>query len=66
MSTKKENDQVIKSPCVNICFLDENDVCSGCYRTGAEISQWGRMKPEQQLAVIELVKQREKASAFVS
>ena len=33
-------DPAIKSPCVAVCALDEDDVCLGCYRTGAEITDW--------------------------
>ena len=30
----------LASPCVSICSLDENDVCLGCYRSAAEITDW--------------------------
>ncbi|MGJ8646504.1 MAG: DUF1289 domain-containing protein [Marinomonas colpomeniae] len=38
----------VKSPCVNICFLNEDDLCTGCYRTGKEISLWGSMNKASQ------------------
>ncbi|RBO82275.1 MULTISPECIES: DUF1289 domain-containing protein [Marinomonas] len=56
----------VPSPCVNVCFLNEDDVCVGCYRTGHEISQWGRMDVASQQAVMEKVREREAASQFVS
>jgi predicted Fe-S protein YdhL (DUF1289 family) len=28
------------SPCISICALDENDICMGCYRSAAEITDW--------------------------
>ncbi|MEX1032521.1 MAG: DUF1289 domain-containing protein, partial [Cellvibrionaceae bacterium] len=31
----------VKSPCISICLLDEEDICVGCYRSGSEISRWG-------------------------
>lgn len=37
MSDKKE---VIPSPCISVCLLDNNDMCVGCYRTAEEIGQW--------------------------
>lgn len=55
----------VRSPCINICSLNDDDLCIGCYRTGREISQWGRMSYEEQLAVMEKVHQRESASQFV-
>ncbi|MFD2229981.1 DUF1289 domain-containing protein [Alkalimarinus sediminis] len=58
----KVESEVVSSPCVSVCALDENDLCVGCYRTGVEISQWGSMSPEEKRNVIDLVKEREKAS----
>lgn len=42
----------VASPCQSICALDHNDVCIGCYRTGMEITRWGRMTSEQQREVV--------------
>lgn len=52
------NVQFVPSPCVSVCALDEDDVCVGCYRTGMEISQWGRMDIDRQRLVIERTQQR--------
>ena len=30
----------ISSPCVGICQYNKEEVCSGCFRTADEISQW--------------------------
>ncbi len=54
--------EIVKSPCVSICALDEDDVCVGCYRTGYEISNWGGMSADEKRDVIVLVKEREKTS----
>lgn len=56
----------VKSPCVNICSLNEENVCIGCYRTGKEISLWGSMNKASQLAVMKKVREREAKSSFVS
>ncbi len=56
------NDQV-RSPCVNICALDDDDVCVGCFRTGQEITQWWRMDSEGQREVLVKCAEREQASA---
>lgn len=42
----------VKSPCVNVCALDDNDVCIGCYRSAAEITRWSSMTPAEQREVI--------------
>ncbi len=31
---------VVESPCVRNCCLDDNDICWGCFRSLAEITQW--------------------------
>ena len=30
----------IISPCVGVCQYNNEEVCSGCFRTAEEISQW--------------------------
>jgi len=56
------NRDVVPSPCVSICALDENDVCTGCFRTGPEISRWGMMNPDEKRAVRLACAEREQAS----
>ncbi|WP_043196779.1 DUF1289 domain-containing protein [Pseudomonas putida] len=45
----------VASPCVSICALDEQDICTGCQRTVAEIGRWGRM---ERRAVLKLCHER--------
>ena len=28
------------SPCVGVCQYNDEDLCSGCFRTSEEISKW--------------------------
>ncbi|MCC1497278.1 DUF1289 domain-containing protein [Alcanivorax sp. 1008] len=51
-SHSNELPEVVPSPCVSICALDGDDVCVGCFRTGREISYWGRMDCAQQREVL--------------
>jgi uncharacterized protein len=37
-----------KSPCVNVCVLDTQGFCRGCYRTLDEIAAWPAMSASQQ------------------
>ena len=41
------------SPCVNICTLDKQDVCTGCLRTLDEIGAWGLLSAEEQWRIVE-------------
>ncbi len=43
----------VRSPCVSICALDDNDICTGCQRSGMEIATWGRMSDAQRLEVLQ-------------
>jgi len=56
---------MVKSPCVAVCALDENDICIGCYRTGDEITQWGEMTNQEKKHVLENVAQREAQSGNI-
>ena len=56
------NEAPLRSPCVSICALDENNVCLGCYRTGQEITDWGSMTNDQRREVMQLVGERERAA----
>ncbi len=53
---------VVKSPCVNICCLDEQDVCLGCFRTCDEITGWGAMNNDERKNVMKKVAEREQES----
>ncbi len=50
------------SPCINVCALDRDDVCRGCYRTLAEIAGWGAMSAAEQRAVVERAERRRLAA----
>ena len=49
---------VVKSPCISACFLNDDDICEGCYRSMEEITHWGVMSSEQRLQVFENIKER--------
>lgn len=47
-----ELERPVKSPCVSICALDEQDICTGCQRTADEITRWGRMDNAERRQVL--------------
>jgi predicted Fe-S protein YdhL (DUF1289 family) len=51
------------SPCVSICILDENDICTGCYRSAGEITDWMMASPEKKRAILTRVEKRREAEA---
>ena len=56
----------IKSPCVNVCYLDDKEICQGCYRSGAEIRDWMRLDNDGRREILKRVAEREAASPFVT
>ena len=46
------------SPCVNICTLDDEQVCLGCLRRLEEIIAWPTMSGEEQWALIDKLRYR--------
>ena len=47
------------SPCIDVCKLNEQNVCIGCKRTIDEIARWSSMTADEQRRVLhELPKRR--------
>jgi predicted Fe-S protein YdhL (DUF1289 family) len=55
----------VRSPCVSVCALDDHDMCTGCQRTAAEITRWGRMSNDERRDVLTLAHERAKAQGLV-
>lgn len=49
----------VESPCVRNCCLNEDDVCMGCFRTIAEIIEWGQANSVERNSILQMAKQRE-------
>ncbi|NVO20582.1 MAG: DUF1289 domain-containing protein [Bacteroidetes bacterium] len=48
----------IKSPCKNICTLDEKGKCIGCFRKLDEIANWSVFTDEERKQVLKLLELR--------
>ena len=46
------NDPRPASPCINVCVLDAEQICTGCGRTIEEIARWGQMSAAEQWQVV--------------
>ena len=47
--------RAVLSPCIGICELDTQGLCSGCRRTTAEIARWSQMSDDERLHVMDVV-----------
>lgn len=58
----KPKEDVVHSPCVGVCALDDEDICIGCWRSGDEISRWGYLDNAGKRAILKNVEERLKKS----
>jgi len=49
------------SPCINICKLNHQDICTGCFRTLEEIGKWSNSSDAEKIAINKLVNIRKQA-----
>ena len=59
------SERAVQSPCVSICVLDEEDICSGCYRHANEIVDWLVFSDDEKREVLERCAERRKASGLI-
>lgn len=52
------NANTIESPCLNICVLDEEEICQGCFRSLEDIRGWSAYSEDKKLAVLHDAEQR--------
>ncbi|AZD06532.1 hypothetical protein C4K26_1110 [Pseudomonas chlororaphis] len=60
-----EPEKPVRSPCVSICALDDDDICTGCQRTVSEITRWSRMDNAERREVLALCHERAKSSGVL-
>ena len=48
----------VKSPCIEVCSLNREDVCIGCYRTANEIIEWLSAPNERKREILAAIDQR--------
>ena len=60
MSTSDKPEAIkLPSPCISVCQMDDLDeVCVGCYRTRAEIATWPSMDREDQMFLLDILRDR--------
>ena len=53
-------DNSVASPCVQVCELDDDNICMGCLRSADEIRDWMIMSRQQKLVTMGNVAVRKK------
>jgi predicted Fe-S protein YdhL (DUF1289 family) len=57
--TNSEN--IVESPCVRNCCLNDDDVCLGCFRSIDEIKRWTESDNPERLNILQQAGQRREA-----
>ncbi len=52
---------VVASPCINVCEVDDTNICSGCYRSLDEIAAWSSLSDTEQSVIVEQANKRRDA-----
>jgi len=42
----------VKSPCISVCRLDEQKMCTGCYRLVEDIREWRAATDERRRVIV--------------
>ena len=42
----------VASPCINVCVLGGDNICTGCFRTLSEIADWGYASNDQRRQIV--------------
>ena len=53
-----ESNLPVKSPCIEVCSLNNSDVCIGCYRTANEIIEWFSANDQRKREILAAVSER--------
>ncbi|HCS29117.1 MAG TPA: DUF1289 domain-containing protein [Spongiibacteraceae bacterium] len=50
--------EIVKSPCISVCALDPDDICTGCFRSLREIGDWSSYSNDEKREVVTEARQR--------
>ncbi|MGX9415743.1 DUF1289 domain-containing protein [Vibrio sp. RC27] len=46
------NNTSLITPCTSRCKIDNNNVCTGCYRTSQEITDWINKSDDEKINIV--------------
>ena len=50
-----DTSSIVVSPCTNICQLNAENICIGCYRSIDEITGWNVLSNEKKMSILEQI-----------
>ena len=51
-------DNIVQSPCVRNCCLDDDSTCVGCFRSLDEIKEWGIVDSRRRRMILQNANRR--------
>ena len=54
-----------QSPCISVCLLNKSDICTGCFRSADEITDWFMASAEQKRDVLQRARERRAAQTTI-
>lgn len=51
-------DNIVQSPCIRHCCLNDEDICLGCFRSLDEIARWNEANNRERLTILQNAQQR--------
>ena len=54
-----------QSPCISVCYLDEQEICQGCFRSAGEIADWLMVSAQQKREILVRAAERRDATGTV-
>ncbi len=54
-----------ESPCISVCYLDEQEICQGCFRSASEIADWLMVGAQQKRDILARAEERREATGTV-
>lgn len=51
-----------QSPCISVCYLDEHEICQGCFRSAREIADWLMVGAEVKREILARAQERRDAT----
>ena len=54
-----------QSPCISVCYLDEQEICQGCFRSASEIADWLMVSAQQKREILARAEERRDAAGTV-
>ncbi len=61
MATSDTDIKPVESPCINICSLDDDDICIGCFRSIDEICAWREASETERREILQRAEARGQA-----